>query len=234
MTLPTSALPPEAAAALGGAAAAAPPSGKPQETAAPSMGWRHRVAVRHARRRSGSSSSWPSRSCSPCGSAFRDWSGLGSPFEAAFIGSRQLPRAAHRGRHPPPGLRNSIAQHVLLRDHRRPCADGCWRCSSPILVNQRFLRGRGSFRTLLYFPSVTRSIAITLIWLVLFRTSGLVNRILPIADIKWFDEPNGLIHNLLGVFGVDNAPSWLQRRGVRTVDVAVAQRTLRGDVRDHD
>ena len=78
------------------------------------------------------------------------------------------------------------------------------------LVNQRFLRARGSFRTLLYFPSVTSAIAITLIWLVLFRTSGLVNRILPIDDIKWFDEPNGVIHNLLGVFGVDNAPSWLQ------------------------
>ena len=70
------------------------------------------------------------------------------------------------------------------------------------LVNQRFLRARGSFRTLLYFPSVTSAIAITLIWLVLFRTSGLVNRILPIDDIKWFDEPNGVIHNLLGVFGV--------------------------------
>jgi multiple sugar transport system permease protein len=43
----------------------------------------------------------------------------------------------------------------------------------------------------------------------LFRTSGIVNRILPIDDIDWFNEPNGLIHNFLGVFGVDDEPSWL-------------------------
>ena len=59
------------------------------------------------------------------------------------------------------------------------------------------------------FPSVTAAIAITLIWLVLFRKSGLVNRILPIDDINWFNEPNGIIHNLFGVFGVDEEPSWL-------------------------
>jgi multiple sugar transport system permease protein len=79
------------------------------------------------------------------------------------------------------------------------------------LVNQKFLKGRGTFRTLLYFPSVTSSIAITLIWLVLFSTSGLVNRLIPFVDnIAWFDEPNGLIHNFLGVLGVDQAPSWAE------------------------
>ena len=32
---------------------------------------------------------------------------------------------------------------------------------------------------------------------------------MPIDDINWFDEPNGLLHNLFGVFGVDDEPSWL-------------------------
>ncbi len=233
MTLPTSALPPEATAALGGAAAAAPPSGRPRKTAAAPLGPRHRVAVRHSGRR-------------------RPRGLPGDPDRAHGVGqfprlvrpriavrdvvhrSRQLPRAAHRGWDPPPGLRILVAQHVLLRDHRRPGADGCWRCSSPILVNQRFLRGRGGFRTLLYFPSVTSSIAITLIWLVLFRTSGLVNRILPIDDINWFDEPNGLIHNLLGVFGIDDEPSWLSGEVFELSLVAMAERTVGRDVRDHD
>ena len=80
------------------------------------------------------------------------------------------------------------------------------------LINQKFLRGRGGFRTLLYFPSVTSSIAITLIWIVLFAKSGIVNRLLPVADINWFNEPNGIIHNALGVFGVDRPPSFMQHK----------------------
>jgi multiple sugar transport system permease protein len=31
---------------------------------------------------------------------------------------------------------------------------------------------------------------------------------LPIDDINFFDEPNGMIHNLLGVFGVERPPGW--------------------------
>ena len=102
------------------------------------------------------------------------------------------------------------------------------------LVNQTFLRGRGGFRTLLYFPSVTGSIAITLIWLVLFRTSGLVNRILPIDDINWFNEPNGILHNLFGVFGVDDEPSWLSGEVFGLSLVGLAERPVGGHVRHHD
>ena len=140
--------------------------------------------------------------------SFRDWSGLGSPFESEFNGldnyRELLTQEGIRRQDFAISLRNTFYYVIIVVPAQTMLA-----LFLAFLVNQRFLRGRGGFRTLLYFPSVTAAIAITLIWLVLFRTSGLVNRILPIDDINWFNEPNGLIHNLLGVFGVDEEPSWL-------------------------
>ena len=40
------------------------------------------------------------------------------------------------------------------------------------------LRGRGFFRTAFYFPSVTSSVAITVLWLFLFTATGVVNKVL--------------------------------------------------------
>lgn len=83
-----------------------------------------------------------------------------------------------------------------------------------VIVNQRFLKGKGFFRTAYYFPSITSSIAVSIIFIFLFTRSGAINRlitpILPIDDrINWLDNANGLFHNLLGVLGVDGAPAWL-------------------------
>src|SRR6266545_4533899 len=45
-----------------------------------------------------------------------------------------------------------------------------------VLLNNKFLKGKSYFRTAFYFPSVTSSIAITLVFLFLFQGSGAVNR----------------------------------------------------------
>lgn len=140
--------------------------------------------------------------------SFRDWSGLGSPFDSAFSGLdnyRELLTEGGIRRHDfAISIRNTFYYVIIVVPTQTALA-----MFLAFLVNQKFLRGRGGFRTLLYFPSVTSSIAITLIWLVLFRGSGLVNRVLPFNDINWFNEPNGIVHNLFGVFGVNREPSWL-------------------------
>ncbi|MBA2338664.1 MAG: hypothetical protein H0V96_13100 [Acidimicrobiia bacterium] len=43
----------------------------------------------------------------------------------------------------------------------------------------------------------------------MFRTDGLVNAVLPIGDINWPSNANGVIHNALGVIGVDAPPAVL-------------------------
>jgi multiple sugar transport system permease protein len=78
-----------------------------------------------------------------------------------------------------------------------------------VILNQKFLRGKGFFRTAYYFPSITSSIAVTLIFVFLFQVNGAINAVLPFQDINWLNNPRGLIHNLLGVFGVDQPPAVL-------------------------
>jgi multiple sugar transport system permease protein len=79
------------------------------------------------------------------------------------------------------------------------------------VLNQRMLKGKSFFRTAFYFPSVTSSIAISFIFIFLFSPSGLVNAILQGVlpkgkNLIWLDNANGLIHNILGVFGVHKPP----------------------------
>jgi multiple sugar transport system permease protein len=208
VSLPATTLPQETAA-LGGAAQAAPPSGKPLRKR-PLHRW-DRVT------------GWMFATPAVVGLlaflaipivltlwvSFRDWSGLGSPFETSFIGldnyRELLTEDGIRRQDFAVSLRNTFYYVIIVVPAQTMLA-----MFLAFLVNQKFLRGRGGFRTLLYFPSVTGSIAITLIWFVLFLKSGIVNRILPIDDIDWFNEPNGILHNLFGVFGVDDEPSSLR------------------------
>ena len=81
-----------------------------------------------------------------------------------------------------------------------------------VLVSKRMLRGRGFFRTAFYFPSVTSSVAITVLWLFLFNATGVVNKMLSWVSIdgpNWFDDPRGVLHIVLGVVGIDTAPDAL-------------------------
>lgn len=76
-----------------------------------------------------------------------------------------------------------------------------------VIVNQRFLKGRGFFRTAFYFPSITSSVVISLIFMWLFTSNGLVNLTLKTIfpnyqQVTWLNDANGIIHNFLGLFGV--------------------------------
>lgn len=81
-----------------------------------------------------------------------------------------------------------------------------------LIVSNRFLKGKGFFRTAFYFPSVTSSIAISVVFLFLFQNSGVVNSILAVFGINgpaWFSDSRGLFHIALAKVGVDN-PAWAQ------------------------
>lgn len=89
-----------------------------------------------------------------------------------------------------------------------------------IIVNQKFLKGRGFFRTAFYFPSITSSIVISMIFLWLFNRNGIINYFIgqvatPLGGYRpetWLNDPNGLIHNFLRLFGltINNAPDWMK------------------------
>lgn len=73
-------------------------------------------------------------------------------------------------------------------------------------VSRKAMKGQGIYRTAFYFPSVTSSVAITVLFLFLFSASGAVNKILSVFGAKgpnWFSDPRGIIHILLNNLGVD-------------------------------
>jgi multiple sugar transport system permease protein len=90
-----------------------------------------------------------------------------------------------------------------------------------IIVNQKFLKGRGFFRTAFYFPSITSSIVVGLIFLWLFNRDGLINYGLTTISnifgggykpITWLGDSKGLIHNILGLVGLNirTIPEWMK------------------------
>jgi multiple sugar transport system permease protein len=82
-----------------------------------------------------------------------------------------------------------------------------------LIVSNKFLKGKGFFRTAFYFPSVTSSIAISVVFLFLFANSGAVNAVLSALGIKgpaWFSDSRGLFHIVLGWVGAGDHPGWGQ------------------------
>jgi len=74
-----------------------------------------------------------------------------------------------------------------------------------LVVNQRLLKGKGFFRTAFFFPSVTSSVAISVVFLFIFLNGGAVNNVLGFFGIRgpqWFRDSRGLFHVILGGLGL--------------------------------
>ena len=142
-----------------------------------------------------------------------DWSGRGSPFSGnvSYVGLDNYAAITTDGGLPTrdfgTALRNN-AWYVLLVVPLQTALS----LFLAVLVNRAILRGRGVFRTAFYFPSVTSTVAITVLWLFLFSASGTVNAILAAIGINgpsWWNDPSGVVHNLLGAVGVTSGPDVL-------------------------
>ena len=144
--------------------------------------------------------------------SFSDWNGLGSPLgNSDIVGGENYARIlvddglarSDFGI----SLRNNIYYVLLVVPLQTALA-----LFLAVQVNRRLLRAKGFFRTAFYFPSVTSSVAIVTIFLFLFTASGTVNTLLGSIGIdgpNWFSDPSGVIHNLLGLVGVQSAPAAL-------------------------
>ncbi|MGG7464538.1 carbohydrate ABC transporter permease [Plantibacter sp. YIM 135347] len=146
-----------------------------------------------------------------------DWGGRGSPFASGvnFVGTRNYQAILSGGglaeQDFGTSLRNN-AWYVLLVVPIQTAVS----LFLAVLVNRQILKGRGFFRTAFYFPSVTSSVAITVLWLFLFSASGAVNKVLSWFGVNgpnWFNDPDGIVHGFLGLFGVTSGPAALTGSG---------------------
>jgi multiple sugar transport system permease protein len=137
--------------------------------------------------------------------SLRDWSGLVSPFETEYIGLENyralLFEDGVRRTDFALSIRNNFYYVLFVVPMQTITA-----FVLAVILNNKFLKGKGFFRTSYYFPSITSSIAVTLIFVFLFQTQGAINALLPFETINWLDNANGLFHNFLGVLGVEQPP----------------------------
>jgi multiple sugar transport system permease protein len=144
--------------------------------------------------------------------SFSDWTGNGSPLgnHAHFVGLDN-----YRHLLTTPGLdqnnfgtslRNNFYYVILVVPVQTAVA-----LVLAVFVNRR-VKLAGFFRTAFYFPSVTSSVAITVLFLFLFSPSGAINKLLSYAGASgpaWLYDPRGLFHVVVGQFGVHQPPASL-------------------------
>lgn len=79
-----------------------------------------------------------------------------------------------------------------------------------VILNQRWLKAKGFFRTAFYFPSITSSVVISIIFMWMFTRGGLINSSIGAifhgydsnAFVNWLDDPRGIVHIILEQVGV--------------------------------
>ena len=148
------------------------------------------------------------------------WDGQGSPFstDVGFVGGKNYQRLF---------LEDGLVRRDFMTSLRNTAffvgfvvpTQTALALFLALVLNQK-LRGRGFFRTAFYFPSVTSSVAISLVFLFLFTGSGAINSTLGIFGIDgpvWFTDARGLFHAIgdgLGVWSVDAPPGALAENSI--------------------
>jgi multiple sugar transport system permease protein len=77
-----------------------------------------------------------------------------------------------------------------------------------VVINQPRLKYRQFFRVSYYFPSITSSIAISLLFMLLYQKDGVINNFLNTITfglwppLVWLNDPRGLFHIFLEAIGI--------------------------------
>lgn len=92
-----------------------------------------------------------------------------------------------------------------------------------VIANQK-IRGRGFFRTAFYFPSISSTVVISVIFLWLYQQNGLINFFLrklgfPTPRPPWLANPKGVIAMILNSFGIENVNPWLAGPSVALLSI---------------
>ena len=144
--------------------------------------------------------------------SFTDWNGI-SPFRQTgayeFVGFENYYNLLFKQGIRQKDFYNSLKNTVYYSLGVVP-AQTFFALMIALIVNQRWLRAKGAFRTAFYFPSVSSSVVISLIFMWLFGKGGLVNIGLSSAfpayePLTWLSDSRGVFHSVLELFGVTRA-----------------------------
>ncbi|GAA4226095.1 sugar ABC transporter permease [Streptosporangium album] len=134
------------------------------------------------------------------------WNGQGSPFRdtVPFVGLDNYTELFTRDdlarQNFMTSIRNNIYYVAIVVPAQTVLALGL-----ALMVNRRMLKGKTFFRTAFFFPSVTSSVAVSVLFLFIFSNSGAVTKLLAVVGIQgpqWFSDSRGVLHLLLGAVGL--------------------------------
>ncbi|GGM85959.1 ABC transporter permease [Thermopolyspora flexuosa] len=148
------------------------------------------------------------------------WNGQGSPFTSSVevVGlenyTRLFTEEGLARQDFMTSLRNNVYYVIAVVPLQTVLALGL-----ALVVNARLLKGKTFFRTAFYFPSVTSSVAISVVFLFIFANAGVINQLLGMFGVQgpaWFSDSRGVLHLLLsglGIADIDNPPAALTESG---------------------
>jgi multiple sugar transport system permease protein len=92
-----------------------------------------------------------------------------------------------------------------------------------VLAN-RAIPGKSFFRTAFYFPSISSSVVISVIFLWLYQQNGLINYVLRQLGFTtphppWLSNPKGVLEMALTGIGIDNVSPWLAGPSVALLSI---------------
>ena len=92
-----------------------------------------------------------------------------------------------------------------------------------VMANRK-IRGRTFFRTAFYFPSISSSVVISIIFLWMYSARGVINYVLtslgfPTPRPVWLANPKGVVEMLLGKVGIGDVPTWLEGPSVAMLSI---------------
>lgn len=92
-----------------------------------------------------------------------------------------------------------------------------------VIANQK-IPGRGFFRTAFYFPSISSTVVISVIFLWLYQQNGLINFVLrkigfPTPTPPWLSNPKGVIAMALEGLGVSHVNPWFAGPSVALLSI---------------
>ena len=146
-----------------------------------------------------------------------NWDGIGSPFAS---GVHSVGAANYKALLTEPGLpqqqlgqsiRNNLYYVLVVVPVQTVLALGL-----ALMVSRKRLAGRGFLRTAYYFPSITSSVAVSIMFLYIFGSTGVINAIIGYLGGQgpnWFNDPSGVLHLALSGLGVTQAPAALANHG---------------------
>jgi multiple sugar transport system permease protein len=146
-----------------------------------------------------------------------NWTGIGSPFASGVssVGFKNYQALLTQPGLPQQQLGESIRNNLYYVIFVVPIQTAL-ALGLALVVSRKRLAGRGFFRTAYYFPSITSSVAISVIFLYIFGSTGVVNALIGSFGVhgpNWFNDPSGVLQLLYSGLGVTQAPAALANHG---------------------